>query len=150
MMRGFTLLEMLIVISLLAFLGGFSAIAGSDSYQRALSVNDLERIVGALRQARSFAQSNTCRIPPCDEPTPEGVRLKPGGALMFEGSEFRESSVYESISLSESLLIDPGEVIFLPRSGETSTEETFHITDAAGRNRAITVSKSGAINIQSL
>ena len=103
--RAFTLIEMLIVLSLLTMLAGCSVIAGSDSYQRALAANDLERRVSALRQARSFAQAN-------------------------------------AISLA------PAEVIFLPRSGEVSTEKELFVTDGNGRSRSIVVEKSGRIRIE--
>ena len=146
--KGFTLPETLMTIALLAILLSLSALAGNESYQRALAVNDVERIAGVLRHARSLAQAKACRVPPCSEAQAQGVYIFRGGIHMFEGDEFKESSVFESITLSDALLIEPMEVIFLPRSGNALRGGSLRMTDALGRSRTITVSEIGVIAVE--
>lgn len=145
--RGFTLFEMLMTIALLTFLVGLSALAGSDSYQRALAGSDVERIAGVLRQARSLAQANACRVPPCREPKEQGARITSGEVILFEGPEFSESSALESVPLSGTFVIEPKEILFQPRSGEAVQEERLHLTDRQGQSRTLTISRIGVIAI---
>jgi|GEM_PF-6237108 len=146
MNRAFTLIELLLVISLMTIIGSLSALAGSDTYQRALAAGDVERIVGALYRARAMSQGNVCRIPPCAEPKSQGVHIEQELVSLFEGSEYEEDRVTESYPLSARVVVTPTNISFLPRKGAPIADSIVTIRDAFGRERLITVTEAGVIS----
>ncbi|HEY4489169.1 MAG TPA: prepilin-type N-terminal cleavage/methylation domain-containing protein [Candidatus Paceibacterota bacterium] len=145
--QAFTLIEVLLVISLLAIISSLSVFAGNDSYQRALAANDIERIVSVLYRARSLAQGSVCSIQPCEEPKLQGVRIEQGEVWLFEGSQYEEDTVVETFLLSDGLTVTPMTVFFLPHTGAATANKTIKIRDAFGRERSIVVSEAGVISV---
>lgn len=134
-------------MTLLTLIVGFSAIAGVDTYQRVLAVNDAERVAGVLRHARGLAQGGTCQVEPCDGPKSEGVRITSREVLLFEGEVFEEEAILDSTPLSSFASAESKDILFLPRSGRSLRHESLHMTDAYGRLRIVSVSEAGVISI---
>lgn len=149
-MQAFTLIEVLTTTALLVSIACLSAVSGFDSYQRMHASSDLERIIGVLRQARSLAQAGTCRIPPCSEPQPIGVRVASGNVALFQGRQFNEHAVFEEIPLSSILSVETADIVFLPRSGYLDKQARISVASSIGRNRTISISSIGVIFIEPL
>ena len=56
--RGFTLIEIILVIAIIMFIGALSVIVGIDTYNRYTFRSDLDKVVALLQKARSSAINN--------------------------------------------------------------------------------------------
>ena len=55
---GFTLIEILIVVAIISFLGIMGVIVGVDTYKRYIFRSDLDKVAALLQKARSSAMNN--------------------------------------------------------------------------------------------
>ncbi len=85
--RGFTLIEVIVVIILVASIGGLGLYFGFDNF-RAYSFNtDRDTLVSALQHARAQAMANICHGDSieCTTGKPFGVRIEADKYIIFEG-----------------------------------------------------------------
>ncbi len=83
--KGFTLIEVLIVIGLLAIIGGFSAVATLDNYRMSAFRDERKTLVTALQKARAEALNNI-------DQKAHGVAVlpsdHPSDYVIFEGDDY--------------------------------------------------------------
>ncbi|MES2225981.1 MAG: hypothetical protein V4480_04220 [Patescibacteria group bacterium] len=149
-LKGFTVAEVMLVIGLIALLGGMTAVEGFNAYRRALTRTDAERIFGLLRRARSDSIHGVCLSGTCTESPFHGVSLSAHGATLFEGSDFktRSQSVDETLSLEGTgIASSTGDILFAPLTGKADKDATVTLADPYGARWDITVYASGAIDM---
>ena len=86
---GFTFIEILVGMALVAILGSMGLIAGVDSYQRYLFRSDLETVASLLQKARSSAMNNIGE-------TSHGVYVGDASSLiLFRGASYTILPAYD-------------------------------------------------------
>lgn len=148
-MKGFTLIETLIVLALVAVLAGFGVVFGVDAYERSTFRSHQDFVVSALQKARSRALAN---IGQCNH----GVRLNEGEYTVFveeDGFCDTEGIFDEEIIVQGDVSIDgPDEVVFLRLSGDVRIDDeevTIVMTDPNSPNNkevSVTVGQNGRIS----
>lgn len=117
--RGFTLTEVLIVIGLLAIIGGFTAVANYDNYRMGALRDERRTLVTALQKARAEALNNLNQAP-------HGVKVLPGGTpsyVVFEGGDYASADHDKDVPIPSAypVVLAGGsldEVAFTQLSGE--------------------------------
>jgi len=74
--RGYTLIEIIVVIALLVMTGALGVVMSMDSFRGYMFRNERDSIVAALQRARSLAVSNICEGAACDGVRRTGFILK--------------------------------------------------------------------------
>jgi prepilin-type N-terminal cleavage/methylation domain-containing protein len=139
--RGFTLLEMLLSISLIAVLaGGFLPV-----YSAVYVKNDLELastgLVSSLRRAQLLAQA-------VDGDATWGVRIAPGAITLFQGPSYagRVVGTEEIFTISESITpAGIGEVLFSKMLGGPNPAGDITLTASNNEVRTITITAKGTL-----
>ena len=141
---GFTLIEILVVMSVITLLAAVTMIAGIDTYQRYLFRADLSTAGALLQKARGSSVSNIGE-------TSHGVYFgTPGAFVLFRGNSWvlRNAAYDLSVPTGKSLMVTPSnptqDVVFTQLSGETSAGNVT-LSDGA-RTAVITLNNEGAIN----
>ena len=139
--RGFTLLEILLVVGLLALLGGIGTFVGLNSYRTGLFRSERDTVVGLLWEVRGRALNNV------DE-TPHGLKINDAGYTVFEGSSYaarvpaQDETTPVNSSFGHSGL---DEVVFSQLSGSVSAPGVISLTDGS-RSFDITINHEGGID----
>lgn len=138
---GFSLIEMLVVIALMAALAAIGLIAGLDSYQRYLFRSDLDTAAALLQKARSSALNNIGEAS-------HGVYFGDTGKfVLFRGASYALRNPSYDLPIEKSKVVSASglrEVVFVPLSGETAGGNIV-LSDGA-RNVAITINNEGGIS----
>lgn len=152
--RGFTLLEILIVIALLAIVAGFGLIVSMDDYRGFNFRNERDVVAGVLQKARSQAVNNMC-FPhgggDCSDGKPHGAYFGTDGQyVIFQGPSYasRDEDADEVIEVGAPVDVSGfSEVVFSRLSGDAATTggTTLTVTDDRGRTSVFTVEPSGRI-----
>ncbi len=149
--RGFSLLEILVVIGLLTIIGGFGVVVSMGSLQGTYFRNDRDAVVSALHKARSRAVSNMC-FGGCTDGSPHGVHIDHVAHTytVFQGA------VYSAVDpLNETAALNPQtatagftDVVFTELSGDAVTNPgtTLSVTDISGRTSQIDINSEGKIS----
>jgi prepilin-type N-terminal cleavage/methylation domain-containing protein len=125
--RGFTLLEILVVVALTAMIASFSAYQGIGSYQQAIVRIDAETTDSSLRYARSLSMHGVCADPSCRASATHGVRNLPAGTTVFEGTSYEERSVEQDQFfpfLGSEAVPSSSDILFL-ENGEVLNNNTY-------------------------
>jgi prepilin-type N-terminal cleavage/methylation domain-containing protein len=86
--KGFTLVEILIVIGLISFFGVMGVIVGIDTYQRYIFRSDVDKVVALLQKARSSAVNNVNK-------QKYGVYLgDTSNFILFRGTSYNPSDTF--------------------------------------------------------
>jgi len=136
---GFTLLETLIVVSLIAMLGGLSLIIHMSSLSSYEFYEKQRGVVDLVLKARSAALHNKGE-------TSWGVHTNElnGVIVLFFGTP---SSAVESISLGSGIqVVATSTIIFLPMNAETAGG-SFTFFDSFGRVGTIGVNTEGGVSV---
>lgn len=138
--RGFTLVEILIVISIISFIGTLGLFISMDAYRAYMSRSERDTVVSILEKARSRSMANLYQ-------TSWGVCYAAPNYIIFRGSACIPGALTnETISASPSAgiagLSAPG-IVFTQLSGMT-TGATIVITEN-GRTETITINNEGTI-----
>jgi prepilin-type N-terminal cleavage/methylation domain-containing protein len=154
---GFTLIEMLVVISLILILGGLTLFFGIDSLRGYSFHSDRDVLVSTLQHARSEAISNICRgdTNKCANGSkPQGVYIDTTNRkfIIFQGSSFVSRDIEQDVSLD----FNPGtvfpndgsihEIVFTQLSGDVAIPGFITITEATDTHTSkIEINKEGQI-----
>ena len=139
--KGFTLLEVLLSIALIAVLVGMSI----PIFQSFQNKNDLDIAatvtVQNLRRAQVLAQA-------MDGDTSWGTHLQSGSIVLFKGTSWtgRDSNYDEVFEISPSLVLSGlSEIIFGKFSGVPQATGNITLTSVNNDARTITINSKGAI-----
>jgi len=150
--NGFTLMEVIIVITLLGMIVGLTTFVGFDSYRGSSFRSERDALIGVMQRARSMATNNIC-LGGCTNGK-HGVHITATEFTIFQGSDYltRDSSYDEITKMGPLVQIAPGsftDVIFSGLSGDATTlpsgVSTLTMTDATGHNSVITIQSFGQI-----
>ena len=148
--RGFTIIEILVVIGIFAMLSAISLIVSLDSYRGYMFRNERDLVVTSLQKARSQSVNNVC-YGTCVNGKPHGVAFSPVQTIIFQGTSFalRDISADEVMKRSyDAVSITPGslgEVVFAQLSGDVTTPGYVTITDGTAHTSTTTISSNGQI-----
>jgi prepilin-type N-terminal cleavage/methylation domain-containing protein len=137
--KGFTLIEILVVMAIFSVLFLLALFAGLDSYRSALSRSETGTIVSMLNKARSRSMANI------DQNT-WGVCDANATYILFEGSACTQGLAgNEEITASGAATVTgfATPVVFAELSG-TTTPQTITVVQN-GRTSVITINNEGAI-----
>ena len=144
---GFTLIETVIALGILAFLASLTLSVGLDTYRGDAFRHEEALIVTLLYKARADALSNTGEAS-------HGVALHPTdyprGYVVFEGATYedriraRDTIVDEGFSMS--MGASSYEVVFAPLSGATHPRELTLIDAARNHTAVIAINHEGGID----
>jgi len=141
MRKGFTLIEMMLTLSIMVMLAGISA----PIYLSFQAKNDLETansvLISSLRRAQMLAQT-------MDHDMSWGVYLQERRLTVFAGETYNtRSSVYdEDFSLAPSVSFSGlNEIVFEKLSGETNNIGEIIINSNNNETRTITINQKGRL-----
>lgn len=133
--RGFTLIEMLVVIGLLTIIGTIGLVLSFDSYRGYAFRGDRDLAIATFQKARSQAVNGVCKstvLAPCTSGVPHGVHIGSGNLTIFQGTTYNFADpVNEIIALtSDTTLVggvgEPTDIVFAELSGDAT------VTSGAG------------------
>ncbi len=149
---GFTLLEMLIVVSLLGGLSVFGLIVGMESYRSYMFHSDRDMLIAVLQKARSQSINNICIGTSCTNGKSHGVYIDGDTFTLFQGSNYPSRDIYadEEFSIARSALAvstsSLTEVVFKQLSAEVSTPGIITLSDGMGNFSKIIINSEGGIS----
>ncbi len=150
-LRGFSLIEIVVVLGILLIVGACAGVFGNDALQRALARNDRRVLVAVISRARAEAQAGIC-TGACGAGASHGVKVILSqntlrGATLFEGTSYIERNTAADTSFSFSgrtVYSGPNEIVFAATFATTST--TTLSTGIGAEVKAIYISGTGALN----
>jgi len=137
--KGFTLVELLIVLALTSLVSGLSLVLSFGTHRGTVFWDDVELVTNQLYQARAAAIQNK-------DGQAHGVKIGTKQLITFTGTDYQSNSA-SNISFSTDL--SPVErpdlmIIFQPVSGATNTPTTFTLSNGLNRSQ-ITINEEGTI-----
>lgn len=138
--RGFTLLEILVVMAIMSMFFSIGVFVSLNSYKRYVASSERDNLVTLLYKARSMAQNNIDGVP-------HGLHINNSNYVLFHDSSFNRGSLSNQITeRSESVVINGlTEVIFEPLTGNPVTTGVINIIFGTD-TKIITISDEGRIN----
>ncbi len=148
--KGFTLLEVLIILGLISVVGALGLIISLDDYRAFHMHNERDMVVAVLHKARSQAINNMCFGAGCTDGKPHGVYFgHAGNYIIYQGTSYaaRDTSVDEVIEAKDDAATVTGasDVTFAPLTGNVTATRTVTVTDISGRVSAITIEPEGRV-----
>ncbi len=149
-MRGFSMLEVLVVMGIFVLVGGFALLVSMESFHGSNFRTDRNTLIAALQRARAQAVNNICLGPVCTDGKPHGVKILPGGSIViFEGATYatRDAGVDAIFHTNAAAMSGANEFVFSQLSGTTSCASgcAVTMTDQAGHISTATTSAEGRI-----
>jgi len=138
---GFTLLEVLIVITILAGLAGLGLFVSIDFYKSYAFYSERNIVVSAIQKARSQSLANI-------NESKHGVYFGTNNYVIFQGENYDfRSAIYDEIIQANSLVANSGltEIVFDQLSGLPSATGTIALSDNL-RSSTISIGNEGRIN----
>lgn len=151
--RGFTLLEIIVVMALIVIITGFGLIVNFDDYRGYSFRNERDTVAGVLQKARSQAVNNMCFGAGCTDGKPHGVYFGiPGQYVIFQGASYatRDVAVDEIIESENNTSSIAGmqSVVFSRLSGDASVSPAntpLTLIDGANHTSVFTIEPEGRI-----
>ena len=133
---GLTLIELLLVISIIMILGTFSSVFYSNLLSRNAVSNTAEQLVGQLRKAQIYTMEGKGN-------DSWGVRIEPSQIVLFAGST---SAFDEVFSVNQNISVTGfTQVLFTKPSGMPDSTPTITVS-GNNNTETITVNSEGMIN----
>ncbi len=145
--RGFTLIEILVVMGLFVILAGFGLFVSMDSFRGYMFRNERDVVISLLQKARSQAINNMCFGGGCTGGKAHGVHFGPGQYVVFQGLSYvsRDSAVDEVTPVENNASSVVGsDVIFSPLAATTSSA-TVTVSGTDGHTSIISIATEGQI-----
>ncbi len=153
--RGVSLMEVIVVVSLVSVAAGMTLFINLDSYRGYLSRSDRELLIVALHHARSQAVGNVCLGTGCTNGRAHGVAIREAEQeyVIFQAAATSPFS-YATRDVQEDIVIPINagstfsgsltEVVFSPLSGNAVASGSIEIS-AHGRTSIFTIGTEGQI-----
>jgi prepilin-type N-terminal cleavage/methylation domain-containing protein len=139
---GFTMIEVLLSVALLAIVAGFSIVVFNSFYVR----NDLDiaavEIAQSLRRAQLLAQAS-------DGNGVWGVKVQAGGLFIFKGADFdaRDPAFDEFFSVPSSIVpTGLSKIVFAKFSGLPDSTGAIILTSNTNEIKNITINAKGMVD----
>jgi prepilin-type N-terminal cleavage/methylation domain-containing protein len=138
--RGFTLIEILTVIGLLAIMVGFGLAFSMDAYRGYNFRNERDTVINLLQKARSQAVSNI-------DQQPHGLHVDANQYVLFEGSPYistdpKNITIPSTASISHNIVSD---ILFNQLDGSITTPPAALVISDASHTSSVTVNNEGQI-----
>jgi prepilin-type N-terminal cleavage/methylation domain-containing protein len=146
--KGFTLMEMLVVIGIIGLVGSLALFLDFNSFRGNAFRSEINTLVISLQTARADALNNIHQ-------KKHGVAIFPGGYdgyVVFEGDSYalRDTSRDENINISYNISFDssaPGEIVFDQLSGNSNYDGDIVVKDTPRNFTAkISINHEGKIS----
>lgn len=155
--EGFTLIEVLVVISIIVIASAFSGFINLDSYRGYSFRSERNTLVSALQHARAQAIANICHGTSCNDGRSQGVAIRPddngssyvifqSGAISQEYAQ--RDSDFDVFLESSKNIVTGGSisgVVFTQLSGNVANPGNIILTDNAGHTSTISINSEGQI-----
>lgn len=140
--RGFTLIETMLAIALIAVLSGLS-IVFYTSFQNKNSLDlATNTITQSLRRAQVLSRA-------MDGDSTWGLNVQSGSITVFKGASYAARDITYDETFDTPTNITPSglsEVVFTKLTGDPNSTGTFTLTNADGETSAITINGKGMIS----
>lgn len=140
-MKGFTLIEILIAMGILAIIGGFGLFVSLDFYRSNVIFSERDTLLSLLRRARLDAVNNI-------QAMPHGLYVATTSYILFAGSSYAARSSTHDYAFDKSVAVTTGgltEVVFSPLAATSTASGTITLADET-RNLEILVNYEGMID----
>ena len=138
---GFTLVEIVVVVSIIVVVLAFAAGVGSDFYRNHMLISERDSLVSLLRNTRSKAMGNVNQ-------SDWGLYIGAAAYTVFEGSSYasRNQDFDEIFPRSGSVSVSgPAEIVFTALEGASNASGTVGIASGKGE-ASISVNYEGRIS----
>lgn len=141
--RGFTLLEVLLSVTMLALLGA----VGTPIYQSLQIRNDLDIAANTIESSLHRAQMLSVAV---DGDSSWGLSIQSGVITLFQGSNYasRNAGFDEVFSLPASITpLGVSEIVYGKFTGEPQVTGTITLVSSANEIRHVTVNTKGMVDL---
>ena len=154
--QGFTLIEIVVVISLISIIGGLAMLMSMDTFRNSAIRDERDVLVSTLQRARSMAVNNICsgNASVCvnalgnSDGKPHGVHIQPGSYVIFQGDSYIASDpaneTVQSNAKGATVTSTGGDPVFKQLSGIVNAPVDITI-EGAGHKSIISVNQEGRI-----
>ena len=153
---GFTLIEILVVMGLLAIMAGLGLLMSMETFRGNSFRNERDTLVSALQMARSQAMDNMCFGGGCTDGKSHGVYIQTDGGnvqnyIIFQGDTYNSSDPINQTIPAASYNIHLGapvinQIVFDHLSGNVITAGDIILAGQDGHTSTISVNSIGAIS----
>lgn len=147
--RGFMLIEMVIILTLLSFVLSLGIYFNMDNFRSYSYHSDRDLLISLLQRARSQAQNGLCHTPACNTADSYGIYIQSDTFTLFEGDTFNSSIPADNqIFEANPSITHAGlqEIVFEKNSGNALSPGMVSLIDATGRISTITIRSEGQIS----
>ena len=152
---GFTLIEVIMVMGLMAVVAGLTAFFSLDDYRAYAFRGERDLIVNVLTKARGQAMSNVCLGSPCTEGKAHGVRVDEANKryIIFQETTYTEGAATNEIISSEQAITAScasspclTDIVFSQLSGRpVPASWAVTLSDNYGHSSVISINSEGRI-----
>jgi len=141
--NGITIIEILIVVSIMAVIGASTAPLYSNFLVRTYFKDKTNELVSCLRTAQLNTISGK-------ENSQWGVHISPSKIIMFKGSAYVDpgTAFDYQYDIPKSITISQKELVFNQLTGNASDATTITITSNAGESKTISINEVGTVDVQ--
>lgn len=135
--RGFTVVELILVIAIVAFLGATVVPIGSSFLVTTHFKNKTNELVSSLRTAQINSMNSKANRQWGVEVTASQIRLYADGDAAFS----------QTYSIPDTVNITQDTVVFSKLTGNPDSPTTFTITNTTGDSVTVTVNEVGTVDV---
>jgi GxxExxY protein len=140
--RGFTIIELLIVIAIVAIIGGTTIPLGANFLVRSHVENKTNELVSSLRTAQLNTISGK-------EDSQWGVNITSTQIILFAGASYaaRDSTFDQIFSIPGSVTITTDEIIFSKLTGDPDATASLTVSAGGAGNSTVSVNEVGTVDV---
>lgn len=140
--RGFTVIELLLVVAIFFVIAGFAPAFYSRILSQDAVAETSDRLAGALRNAQGYSLAGKGSLP-------WGVALSDNSFVLFQGASFatRNTALDRRVVIPSSVSISGlSETVFARVSGIPTAPLTVSFTASGGVSRTLVMTALGVVN----